>query len=149
MLESRRISTACTLQAREETMNGRKILIILLFALVGWALCFATIGIGRVVWTLDTALIIHAIAAPIYFFLLSWVYFTQFHYTTPLQTALIFVGFVMTLDFFLVALVIIQSLAMFASVLGTWIPFALIFTSTYLTGWFIQRGHVSQPRAVS
>ena len=50
---------------------------------------------------------------------------------------------------FLVALVIIQSLAMFASVLGTWIPFALIFASTYLTGWYLQRGHVSLPRAVS
>jgi hypothetical protein len=66
-----------------------------------------------------------------------------------LQTALIFVGFVITVDFLLVALVINHSLAMFASLLGTWIPFALIFASTYLTGWYLLKGHVSQPRAVS
>jgi hypothetical protein len=52
-------------------------------------------------------------------------------------------------DFLLVALVINHSLAMFASLLGTWIPFALIFASTYLTGWYLQRDHVSQPRSVS
>lgn len=45
-----------------------------------------------------------------------------------------FVGFVIVVDFFLVALVIERSLEMFASPLGTWIPFALIFTSTYVTG---------------
>lgn len=130
-------------------MSTRKILIVLGFALVGWALCFATIGIGRAVTTLDTALIIHAIATPLYFILLSWVYFTHFHYTTPLQTALIFVGFVMTLDFFLVALVIIQRLAMFASVLGTWIPFASIFVATYGMGWYLLRGRVLHLKTVS
>lgn len=130
-------------------MNGRKILIVVLFALVGWVLCFATMGIGMAVTTLEAALIIHAIAAPIFFFLVSWVYFTRFHYTTPLQTALLFVGFVITVDFLLVALVINRSLAMFASVLGTWIPFALIFAATYATGWYVLSGHVSQPRAAS
>ena len=61
-----------------------------------------------------------------------------------LQTAIIFVGFVITLDFFVVALVINQSLEMFASLLGTWIPFALIFTSTYLTGLYTVRGPIHQ-----
>ena len=40
-------------------------------------------------------------------------------------------------DFFVVALVINRSLEVFASVLGTWLPFALIFTSTYLTGLYL------------
>jgi hypothetical protein len=53
-----------------------------------------------------------------------------------MQTAIIFVGFVISVDFFLVALLINKSLEMFASLLGTWIPFVLIFTSTYLTGWY-------------
>jgi hypothetical protein len=53
-----------------------------------------------------------------------------------MQTALIFVGFVLTVDFLLVALLILKSLEMFTSPLGTWIPFALIFASTYLTGLF-------------
>jgi len=67
------------------------------------------------------------------------VYFEKFNYTTPLQTAIIFVVFVITVDFFLVALVINKSLDMFSSLLGTWIPFALIFTSTYLTGLYTVR----------
>jgi len=54
-----------------------------------------------------------------------------------LQTALIFVGFVIVVDFFLVALLINRSLEMFTSLLGTWIPFALIFTSTYVTGLIV------------
>ena len=70
------------------------------------------------------------------------IYFSRFNYTTPLRTALIFVGFVMLVDFFLVALVINKSLEMFTSLLGTWIPFALIFTSTYLTGLYV----VKRPR---
>jgi hypothetical protein len=70
MLAGRRQSTACALEAqREEMMDRRNILIVLFFALVGWALCFATMGIGMAVTTLDIARVIHASAAPISFFL--------------------------------------------------------------------------------
>jgi hypothetical protein len=41
---------------------------------------------------------------------------------------------VIAMDFFVVAMLINRSFEMFASLLGTWIPFALIFASTYLTG---------------
>jgi len=77
--------------------------------------------------------------APIYFAILSWLYFRNFHYTTPLQTAGIFISFVVFMDFFLVALVINKSLDMFTSLIGTWIPFVLIFSSTYLTGLLVRR----------
>ncbi len=66
----------------------------------------------------------------------SLIYFNKFNYTTPLSTAAIFVGFVIAVDFFIVAMVINRSLEMFASLLGTWIPFLLIFISTYLTGLY-------------
>jgi len=112
----------------------RKTVVALTHAFVGWALCFASIGIGRVFTTLQNALIIHAIGAPIFFAIVSLIYFRNFNYTAPLQTALIFVGFVIVVDFSIVALLINRSLEMFASLLGTWIPFALIFMSTYLTG---------------
>ncbi len=115
-------------------MNTRKILIILAHAFVGWALCTATMVIGMATMSLESALIVHAIGAPIFFTAISLIYFNKFNYTTPLQTALIFVSFVIVVDFFVVALMINQSLEMFASLLGTWIPFALIFTSTYVTG---------------
>ena len=118
----------------EIAMNASKISITLVYSFVGWALCAATMGIGMAATSLENALIIHAIAAPIFFIIISRVYFKKFNYTTPLQTALVFVGFVIIVDFLVVALLINHSLDMFASLLGTWIPFTLIFSSTYLTG---------------
>ncbi len=120
-------------------MDVKKIAIILVHAFVGWALCAATMGIGMATMTMESTLIVHAIGAPIFFAIVSLIYFRKFNYTTPLQTAMIFVGFVIAVDFFVVALLINKSLEMFASLLGTWIPFALIFTSTYLTGLWVQR----------
>jgi hypothetical protein len=60
------------------------------------------------------------------FALLSLLYFRRFACTTPLQTAV-------------VAPVFEKSYAMFASPLGTWIPFALIFAATYVTGSAVTR----------
>lgn len=120
-------------------MNISKIFIILAHAFVGWALCAATMGIGMAVTSLDNTLIAHAIGAPIFFAIVSLVYFKKFNFTTPLQTATIFIAFVIAMDFFVVAMLINRSFEMFTSLLGTWIPFALIFTSTYLTGLFASR----------
>ncbi len=118
-------------------MNARQTAILLGHALVGWALCAATMSIGQATMPLQQALIVHAIAAPAFFTLISLFYFRNFHFTAPLPTALVFVGFVMVVDFLIVALAILRSLEMFASLLGTWIPFALIFTSTWLTGLYV------------
>jgi hypothetical protein len=128
-------------------MNTKQISIILFHAFIGWVFCGATMWIGMAVTSLQNALIAHAIGAPIYFAILSLVYFKKFNYTTPLQTALIFVGFVIAVDFFLVALLINRSLEMFADPLGTWIPFALIFASTYLTGSLMVRS--PRPSAIT
>lgn len=120
-------------------LNVRKLLIILAHSFVGWALCAATIGLGMSVTSLQTALIAHAVGAPLVFFGVSVIYFTRFHYTGPLPTAVIFVAFVMVVDFFVMAMLILRSLDMFASLLGTWIPFALIFASTLMTGHLVER----------
>jgi len=120
-------------------MNVKKVIIVLFFAFVGWALCAATMGIGMAKTSIENALIIHAIGAPIFFSILSLIYFQKYNYTTPLQTAIIFMVVVITVDFLVVALLINKSLDMFASLLGTWIPFALIFTSTYVTGLYTVR----------
>ena len=90
--------------------------------------------VGMSFMTMETTLIIHAIGAPIIFSLISLLYFRRLRYTSPLHTAIVFVAIVILTDFFLVALVINKSFEMFQSPLGTWIPFALIFLSTYLTG---------------
>jgi hypothetical protein len=115
-------------------MNIQKTVVVLLHAFVGWALCAATMGIGMALTSLETTLIVHAIGAPIFFFIVSLRYYKKFSYTTPLQTAVIFTTFVILVDFTLVAMVINRSFEMFSSLLGTWIPFALIFLSTWLTG---------------
>ena len=114
--------------------------IIFVHALAGWALCGATMGIGMATMSMQTTLIVHAALAPVFFAALSFLYFSKFNYTTPLQTAIIFLLFVVLVDFFAVALLINRSLEMFTSPLGTWIPFGLIFLSTYLTGLIVVRG---------
>ena len=106
--------------------------------LVGWAYCGVLIGVGRRYLPLSTTLVVHAIGAPAGFALVSFLYFRKFAYTSPLQTAAIFLALVVGLDLFLVAPVFEKSFAMFASPLGTWIPFALIFAATYATGWLVQ-----------
>ncbi len=122
---------------KEVSMFFSKILIILAHAFAGWMLCAATMGIGMAVITLSAAMVIHALAAPVFFAGISLIYFRKFNYSTPLQTALYFLAFVVAMDFFVVAMLINHSFEMFASPLGTWLPFALIFLSTYLTGRFI------------
>jgi len=121
------------------TLRGRRLAALLGHAFVGWALCDLTMVVGMAVVSLETALVVHAIAAPIIFTTVSWNYFKRFGYTTPRQTAITFVSFVILMDFFLVAMVIERSFEMFTGLLGTWIPFALIFASTYLTGRLVER----------
>ena len=118
--------------------KNKKIVIILLHAFLGWVLCAAVMGVGMGVTTQHNALVIHAFAAPVIFGALSLLYFTKFNYTSPLQTAFVFLGFVIFMDFFLVSFLVLKSFDMFKSILGTWIPFLLIFLSTYLTGIYVR-----------
>lgn len=119
-------------------MTGTHLAITIAHALVGWVLCGATMGIGLAKTTLKRALIIHAVAAPIIFGVISYLYFSRFAYTTPLAAALIFIGVVIAMDFFVVALLIQRKLDMFKSLAGTWLPFALIFAATYAAGYLVR-----------
>lgn len=111
-------------------------MIILGLGVVGWAGCGAIMFIGMAVTTMQTTLIAHAIGAPAIFALISFFYFTKLNYTTPFQTATLFLSLVIFLDLFVVSLLINRSLEMFESIWGTWLPFVLIFLSTYLTGLY-------------
>jgi len=104
------------------------------FACAVWAFCGALMGIGRQLMSMDATLVVHAIGAPIGAASFAWIYFNAFGSTSPLVTAAIFVGTALVLDVFIVALLIERSFAMFASPLGVWIPLALIFASTWVTG---------------
>ena len=118
-------------------IKTKQLIIPFLLGLLGWALCGAIMFTGMAMTDIQTALIVHVIGAPIIFSLISWFYFKRFNYTSPIQTAFLFIGVVVFMDFFLVALMINKSLEMFRSPLGTWIPFALIFLATYLTGYIM------------
>lgn len=120
------------------------IAIIAVHALVAWVFCGAIVIIGRQIWTIETTLIVHAIGVPIVFLFVSLIYFTYFSYTTPLQTATIFTLSAMLLDLIVVATIIERSYEMFGSLIGTWIPFGLMFLTTFLIGSLIMRRQVGQ-----
>jgi hypothetical protein len=111
-----------------------KQLIILIFAFIGWMLCGAIMWIGMAVTSIETTLIFHLIGAPIVFGILALVYHRQLGHIRPLYGAIIFTGVVIVMDAGLVALFIEKSFDMFRNPIGTWIPFALIFLSTYIVG---------------
>jgi hypothetical protein len=121
------------------TMDISEFTTILMHAFTGWALCAATLGVGTAVTSQDKALIVYALAAPVIFVGVSLVYFRKFNYTSPVQTAAIFSAYVIIMDLFVEALLIDHSLRMFSNLLGTWIPIALIFVSTWLVGKLVTR----------
>jgi hypothetical protein len=120
-------------------MKAKTALVLVLHALVIWLGCGLTLAIGRGTLGLAATLQLHAIFAPALAVLVSLVYFTQFGATSPLVTATFFVSFIVIMDAMLVALIFEKSYAMFASVLGTWFPFLLIFLATYATGLWVSR----------
>lgn len=111
-------------------MNRQTSLVI--HGLIGWAICGATIGIGRQLLPMNVTLIVHALVAPVAFGLLTWNHTRRFPESSARIIALSMVGMVIGLDAGLVAPVFERSYKMFRSVLGTWIPFTLILGASYL-----------------
>jgi hypothetical protein len=120
-------------------MEIKEFLILLVHTLVIWAICTAVMGIGQATMSIDMALIAHAAAAPFVAIAVSFVYFKKFNYTSPILTAVAVILTVILLDFFVVATLILGNYEMFYSPIGTWIPFALMFITTYLTGWYVEK----------
>ena len=80
------------------------------------------------------AIAIHAIAVPLIFTAIAIVYFRARGARDPLPTAIAFVAIVAVLDAAVVAALVLHDFAMFMSFAGTWLPFALIFLVTWVTG---------------
>lgn len=112
---------------------------VVAYGLTGWALCGLTMGVGMNVTSLEIALIVHALAAPAIFSALSVAYFRRSGSWSPLRAAAAFVGVVVFMDVFVVALLVQRSFEMFGSVLGTWLPFLLIFIASWWTGSAVRR----------
>lgn len=88
---------------------------------------------------LNSVLALHAVIAPAASSLSALLNFKRFNFTTPLQTAAVFFGFVLVADAALVAPVFEKSYAMFASIWGTWIPIVSIFLAALDTGNAVTR----------
>jgi len=112
----------------------KKLWVVLVYPFIGWILCAVTMKMAMHMTSEDNALIIHAIAATIYFFVISILYFRRAEPLEPIPTAVTFTLVVALLDVLIVASLIERSYEMFNNALGTWIPFVMIFVATLFTG---------------
>lgn len=114
---------------------------VYLFAsgLVLWGLCGATMAIGRRVWSLETTLRVHLVAAPVIAFFVSAIHKSLAPEFDSVLRATAMVGIVIVLDFAVVAPLFERSYAMFRSLIGTWLPFAAIFLASWVAGLVVWR----------
>jgi hypothetical protein len=116
------------------------------YGLVGWALCGLAMGLLMRLVPQGVALALHAIAAPLIFAAIARQYFSARGAREALTAAWAFTGLVAGLDLIVVAGLVQRSLAMFASVVGTWLPFALIFGVTWAMGVIVNMTPLSPRR---
>jgi hypothetical protein len=113
---------------------GRSLPRLWLHGFVGWALCGLTMTALQLATSIGVALAIHAVAVPVIFTAVAWHYFRVRGARDALFTAVTFVGIVALLDSVVVAGLVQRSFVLFGSVLGFWVPLALIFGVTWATG---------------
>ena len=116
---------------------ARSLVRVFSHGIVGWAACaaltaglLATVSTTGVLWG-------HGIAAPLIFIVVSWHYFSSQGAREPGEVAVEFTAIVVFFDLVVVGGWIEGSNAIFRSIVGTWLPFVLIFAASYLTGFLI------------
>jgi hypothetical protein len=123
-----------TRRARVASRQLSQLASLFTHAILGWAVCGATIAVGREFFPMKQTLLLHAFVAPAAFALLSWDHLRRHPDADPLRAAFGMLGVVIGLDALVVAPFIEESYAMFRSVLGTWLPFAAILAASYFAG---------------
>jgi hypothetical protein len=103
-------------------------------ALLLWVACGTVMAVGRRLWGLDAALKVHLAAAPITAFLVAAAHVLIAPGFGSLLRAMAITALVVVLDALIVAPILEHSYAMFRSVIGTWLPFALIFFASLAAG---------------
>jgi hypothetical protein len=111
----------------------------LAWAVAGWAACGATFGIARAAAGLEAAIWLHLAAAPVVGAAATRLAWRHPRHPGVLATALALAGTAAYLDAIVVAPFLERSFAMFASVLGTWLPLALILAASGVTGAALAR----------
>jgi menaquinone-dependent protoporphyrinogen oxidase len=113
---------------------GRAMWRLLAHGVVGWSVC-AGIMFGLLqVMNSTGAVIVHDIAVPIVFGAVAWHYFGRRGARSPLVAATTFALLTVALDSAIVAGLVQQSFAIYASLVGFWLPVALIFLVTWAVG---------------
>lgn len=102
-----------------------------------WGACGSVMAIGRRIWSLDTTLRVHLAAAPVIAFFVSATHKLLFMEFGSLLRAAVLTGLVVVLDVVVVAPIFERSYAMFASLMGTWLPFAAIFLASLAAGMLV------------
>ena len=133
-------SAVAKLELNHRTINsashstGMEWLTLLFAAVTVWGLCGSVMGLGRYFWSTETAIAIHLPAAPIFAFVAATIHATMFPEFAQLTRAVVIIGVVIVLDFAIVAPLLERSFEMFRSVIGTWMPFGLIFLAAWIAG---------------
>jgi len=107
---------------------------LIVLAIVIWGGCGGVIYVGRRLWSIDTTLRVHLIAAPIIAFLCAAFHVRVAPGFDPLMRAMGLTLIIIALDAFVVAPLFERSYAMFSSVIGTWLPFVAIFAASWAAG---------------
>lgn len=103
-------------------------------ALAAWAACAAIMGVSLRIAPTSVALALHAVAAPLVYAAIAVHYFRPRGAREPLPTAFAFVAIALALDAGIVSALVLDSFAMFASPLGSWLPLGLVFLVTWVVG---------------
>lgn len=112
---------------------------LVVLGLLLWGGCGAVIAIGRRIWTLETTLRVHLVAAPMIAFIVSTVHKVLAPEFSSMLRAFVLTGLVVILDAAVVAPIFERSFAMFRSLIGTWIPFVAILLASLAAGIVIPR----------
>lgn len=114
--------------------RGRSLARVFGYGVVGWALCAVAMVLLLAITSQVAAVVLHAVVGPMIFAVVAWRYFRPRGAREPLPVAFLFTATVLVLDTVVVALLFQRSLALLASFAGFWLPLALIFVATLVTG---------------
>lgn len=113
---------------------GRSLPWLLLHGIAGASVCAALMALLLGAGASTAAIVIHALAAPMVFAWVAVHYFGARGARDPLPTALTFTGLMALFELAVVAGLVQGSLDMLRSVVGSWLPFALVFAVTWAIG---------------
>lgn len=122
---------------------------LLAHGVFGWALCAAAMGLLMAALPNTLAVWGHALAAPALFGIVAARYFKRNDTFSPVLTASAFVAIVVLLDLGVVAGLALQSLEMFQSFVGVWLPLLLIFAVTLMLGAARKPGPLRIPASLT